>query len=45
MIAAMRTQTVVVVLIVTLVVLVGAIGFHGHGHRLIGRWMPAIHGR
>ena len=40
----MRTQSLVVVLIVALVLLVVAIGFHGHGHRMLVRWLPTIHG-
>ena len=40
----MRTQTLVVVLIVVTALFAGAIAFHGQGHRLIRRWLPAIHG-
>jgi hypothetical protein len=40
----MGTKTLVVVLIVVTALFAGAIAFHGHGHQLIKRWLPAIHG-
>ncbi|HEY1301946.1 MAG TPA: hypothetical protein VGF24_00250 [Vicinamibacterales bacterium] len=40
----MTTKSLAVVLIVAFLLLVVAVGFHGHGHQLLARWLPAIHG-
>jgi hypothetical protein len=41
----MRTQTLVIVLVVAVAVVAGTLAMHGKGHKMLAKWMPAIHGR
>jgi hypothetical protein len=41
----MRTQTLVVVLVLAALVVGGTLAMHGKGHKMLAKWMPAIHGR
>jgi hypothetical protein len=41
----MRSQTLVIVLVVTALVLGGTFAMHGKGHRMLAKWLPALHGR
>lgn len=41
----MRTQTLVIVLVVAVAVVAGTLVMHGKGHKMLAKWMPALHGR
>jgi len=41
----MSTKALVIVLIVAAVFIGGVLAMHGKGHRMLAKWMPAIHGR
>jgi hypothetical protein len=41
----MRSQTLVIVLVVAALVVGGTLAMHGKGHKMLARWMPALHGR
>jgi hypothetical protein len=41
----MRSQTVVIVLVLAALVVGGTLAMHGKGHKMLAKWMPAIHGR
>jgi hypothetical protein len=40
----MKSRTTVIVLIVAALLIAAAVALRGHGHGLLARWMPAIHG-
>ena len=40
----MHAKTMMVVLILAALAVTGAVAMHGHGHRFMRRWMPALHG-
>ena len=40
----MRTRTLVIWLVVMAVVVAGAFAMRGEGHRMLAKWMPAMHG-
>ena len=35
----------VIWIVVAAAVVGGALAMHGHGHRMLAKWMPALHGR
>ena len=41
----MSTKTLAIVLVVAALVVGGTLAMHGKGHRMLAKWMPAIHGR
>ena len=41
----MRLQTLVIVLVLAALVVGGTLAMHGKGHKMLAKWMPAIHGR
>jgi hypothetical protein len=40
----MSAKVLIVVVMVTAVCLGGIVALHGHGHKLLAKWIPAIHG-
>jgi hypothetical protein len=40
----MTLKTVAIVLILAAAVVGGSLAMHGDGHRLLMKWLPAIHG-
>jgi preprotein translocase subunit SecG len=40
----MSTKALVAILIAAAILIGGVLAMHGKGHRLLARWMPAIHG-
>ena len=40
----MSARTLAIVLIVAAACVSGTIAMHGHGHRLLAKWLPALHG-
>jgi hypothetical protein len=43
--AAMRTRTLLIVLVLSALVLTTTFAMRGGGHRKLGGWMASIHGR
>ena len=41
----MSTKTLAIVLIVAALCVGGTLAMHGKGHKMLAKWMPAIHGR
>ena len=41
----MSTRTLAIVLIVAALCVSGTLAMHGKGHKMLAKWMPAIHGR
>jgi hypothetical protein len=41
----MRTQTWVIVLVVAALFMTATLAMHGKGHKMLAKWMPALHGR
>ncbi len=41
----MRSQTLVIVAVVAALFVTGAFAMHGKGHKMLAKWMPALHGR
>jgi hypothetical protein len=41
----MHAKTLIVVVVLAAVVVAGVLAMHGQGHRMLAKWMPAIHGR
>jgi hypothetical protein len=41
----MGPKTMVIVLVVAALFVTGTLAMHGRGHRLLAKWMPALHGR
>ena len=40
----MGVRTLVIVLVVVALFVGGTLAMHGHGHRMLAKWMPALHG-
>jgi hypothetical protein len=40
----MSGRTIVIVLVIAAALFGGMLAMHGHGHRALARWLPAIHG-
>ena len=40
----MRVRTLVIWLVVVTAVVAGAFAMRGEGHRMLAKWMPAMHG-
>jgi hypothetical protein len=43
--AGMRGRTVVIVAVVAALFVGGTLAMRGGGHRMLAKWMPAMHGR
>jgi hypothetical protein len=41
----MGMKGLAIVLVVTALVVGGTLAMHGKGHKMLAKWMPAIHGR
>jgi hypothetical protein len=41
----MHAKTLIVVVVLASVLVAGVLAMHGKGHRMLAKWMPAIHGR
>ena len=41
----MSGKTLMVVLVVAALCVAGTFAMHGKGHKMLAKWMPAIHGR
>jgi hypothetical protein len=41
----MGQKTLLIVLVAAALFVTAALAMHGRGHRLLAKWMPAIHGR
>ena len=41
----MGMKALVIVLVVAACVVCGTLAMHGRGHKMLAKWMPAIHGR
>jgi hypothetical protein len=41
----MRSKTLIVAVVLAAVFVAGVMAMHGKGHRMLAKWMPAIHGR
>ena len=41
----MSTRTLAIVLVAAALVVGGTLAMHGKGHKMLAKWMPAIHGR
>ena len=41
----MGLKTLVVVLVVAALCVGGTLAMHGKGHKMLAKWLPAIHGR
>jgi hypothetical protein len=41
----MSTKAMVIVLVVSGLIVSGTLAMHGKGHRMLAKWMPAVHGR
>jgi hypothetical protein len=41
----MSTKTLAIVLVVAALIVGGTLAMHGKGHKMLAKWMPAIHGR
>ena len=40
----MSTKALAIVLIAAALFLTGVVAMHGHGHAVLARWMPSLHG-
>jgi len=40
----MGAKTVIAIVVVTALFIGGVLAMHGQGHRLLMKWMPALHG-
>ena len=40
----MSTKALAIVLIAAALLLVGIFAMHGHGHAMLAKWLPSIHG-
>ena len=41
----MGLRTLVIVLVVAALCVGGTLAMHGKGHKMLAKWMPALHGR
>ena len=41
----MGMKALAIVLVVAALVVGGALAMHGKGHKMLAKWMPALHGR
>lgn len=41
----MGIKTAAIVVVLTALFLAGTFAMHGHGHKMLAKWMPALHGR
>jgi len=41
----MGMKAVAIVLVVAALFLGGAVAMHGKGHKMLAKWLPALHGR
>jgi hypothetical protein len=40
----MSTKAMVIVLVLAALLLTGTLAMHGDGHRMLAKWLPALHG-
>lgn len=40
----MHARTLMIWLVVIVLIVGGSLAMHGKGHRMLAKWMPAIHG-
>ncbi len=40
----MAVKTLIVVLVVAALCVCGTLAMHGKGHKMLAKWMPALHG-
>ena len=40
----MSSKAIAIVLVVAALVVGGTVAMHGKGHKLLARWLPALHG-
>jgi hypothetical protein len=41
----MRARTLLIVLVAMALFVTLTLAMHGNGHRMLAKWMPALHGR
>jgi hypothetical protein len=41
----MSTKALAIVVVVAALLLAGIFALHGHGHAMLAKWLPSLHGR